>query len=53
MGNFGYIYGYMLFAAFLIGCLIGHLSGYYKRKYEEPKDIQKLVNEWNKKSRQL
>ena len=53
MGDFGYIYGYVLIFVFLIGIMIGSLGGYYKRKYEEPKDVRKLVDGWNKKSRQL
>ena len=48
MGNFGYIFGYTIFFAFLIGYLIGDFAGYYKRKSEETKEIQKLVDNWNK-----
>lgn len=48
MGNFGYIFGYALFALFSLGCIIGHLVGYYQRKNEEPPHIQALVDKWKK-----
>lgn len=52
MGDFGYIFGYTIFFAFLIGGIIGHFIGYHQRKGEEPQDIQKLVDGWKNKSRE-
>lgn len=51
MGDFGYVFGYTIFFAFFLGGTIGHFTGYYKRKSEEPKDVQKLIDGWNKWSR--
>lgn len=52
MGDFGYIFGYAIILAFLIGGIIGYAGGYYTRKIEEPKDIRKLVDGWKYKSRE-
>lgn len=48
MGDFGYIFGYAIFIAFLVGCLLGNIAGYCTRKFEEPKDVRKLVDGWKK-----
>ena len=48
MGDFGYIYGYALFAVLFVGTIIGWFVGYYERKQEEPPKIQKLVDDWKK-----
>ena len=51
MGDFGYIFGYAIILAFLMGGIIGYAVGYYQRKFEEPKHIQKSIDEWKRKSR--
>ena len=48
MGDFGYIFGYALSFTLFIGFIIGDFIGYHKRKSEEPKDLQKLIDEHNK-----
>ena len=51
MGDFGYIFGYAIVLAFLMGGIIGYGVGYYQRRFEEPKQIQKSIDEWKRKSR--
>lgn len=35
MGDFGYIFGYMLFFAFCVGGVVGSASTYYILKHEK------------------
>ena len=51
MGDFGYIFGYGLFVVFAIGGIVGHIAGYRTRKYEEPKYIRDIVDDWKSRSR--
>lgn len=48
MEHFAFIYGYALIIALFFGFTLGHLEGYYQRKYEEPRETRKLVDEWKK-----